>query len=105
MGAAGSEIPGRSLAAHWNDPNAEGTPVVSALTRPPGHLPDWYPIAKGDMHSVVWRGFHWILNGDGAEELYDLERDPAERENLAARPGHGALLRDMRAHLEAARRK
>lgn len=103
MGAAPPDIPGRSLAPHWVDPGAEGSPVVSTLTRPPGHLPDWYPIAKGDMHSVIWRGLHWILNGDGTEELYDLDADPAERENLAGRPEYGGLLKEMRAHLEAAR--
>jgi arylsulfatase A-like enzyme len=28
--------------------------------------------------------FHWIASTDGREELYDVARDPDERENLAA---------------------
>jgi arylsulfatase A-like enzyme len=96
-GQSAPNIPGQSLAAHWKSPSAEGAPVISTLTRPPGFQPEWYPIAKGDMHSVVWRGFHWILNGDGTDELYDLALDPWEKENLAARPEHGALRNEMRA--------
>ena len=36
---------------------------------------------------------------DGAEQLYDLERDPLERTNLAGRPDVAAVLDDLRARL------
>ncbi len=40
------------------------------------------------------------LAGDEAEELYDLNADPAEQTNLAGQPEHQATLRQMREHLQ-----
>ena len=46
------------------------------------------------MQSVVEDPFHYILNGDGVEELYDLRQDPRELKDLSADPEHqDALLR------------
>lgn len=98
--APGAPLPGRSLAAHWMRADVPPAPVISTLTRPPGSLPEWYPIAKGDMHSVIWRGFHWILNGDGTEELYDLANDANERVNLAGRSDLASVRLEMRAQLD-----
>lgn len=36
------------------------------------------------MKSLVDGGYHYIRNGDGGEELYDFEDDPAERTNLTS---------------------
>lgn len=36
------------------------------------------------MASVVIDGHRYIRNGDGREELYDFDRDPMERTDLAA---------------------
>jgi len=47
-----------------------------------GTLPDWYPISKGGMSSIVCNGMRYILNGDGSEEIYDFIVDPLELENL-----------------------
>ena len=38
----------------------------------------WLPLAKGSLSSVLHGDFHYIVNGDGTEELYDLSRDPDE---------------------------
>lgn len=47
------------------------------------------------MHKAV---FHWAAR-DGAE-LYSLEDDPGEVENLAATPGHRATLADLLGRME-----
>ena len=50
------------------------------------YLPPWLPASRGTMQSVILDGVHYILNGDGSEELYDFETDVAETENLVDRP-------------------
>jgi hypothetical protein len=71
--------------------------VFSELSKPPGHLPTWYPIDKGDMRSILYRGFRYIRNGDASEELYDLEGDPAERRNLVAAAAYADIVGGSRA--------
>ena len=39
--------------------------------------------------------FKYVFNCGGSDELYDLERDPYEMDNLVEDPAHGALLREM----------
>ena len=52
---------------------------------------------KGDMKSLVMDGMHYIKNGDGREELYDFESDPAEERDLAgSEEGRRALERFRR---------
>ena len=36
------------------------------------------------MQAAIWQSHKYIQTGDGKEELYDLEVDPDERQNLAA---------------------
>jgi arylsulfatase A-like enzyme len=87
--AAGSPLPGRSLAAYWHRahgraPQEITTPAlseqVSATTFQPqpgsgrGHI--------GFQMSLVASGHHYIRDGMGTETLYDLRRDPFERVNL-----------------------
>ena len=61
-----------------------GNRVSRALTPPDNrrigaHQPRWWPghwpITKGSMQSVVLNGLHYIRNGDGREEDYDLDAD------------------------------
>ncbi len=42
---------------------------------------------------------HWLQH-HGADELYDLEADPYEMDNLAGRPEHGERLAELRSHLD-----
>ncbi len=105
---ASNPFPGASLAPRWDegpgpmesgeasvvsgppvDPRvatSEAPPssgaILSEISRAP-RLPDWFPVSRGDMKSLVNGSWHYILNGDGVEELYDLRRDPAERVDLA----------------------
>jgi arylsulfatase A-like enzyme len=78
-------FPGRSLAQLWAAP-ARGAnapePVLSELRRPTGVLPA-VPVAKGDMTSLTGTGRRYIRNGDGVEELYDVDHDYWESRNLA----------------------
>jgi arylsulfatase A-like enzyme len=95
---AAAALPGRSLAQHW-------TPSLSASVLPAPaisdiskgiNLPAWVPVSKGRMRSVVLDGVHYILNGDGSQELYDFVNDPGETNNLIERA-------DMQGKLAAAR--
>lgn len=102
-----SAFPGESLASEWGRARAAGspdrrTPVLSELTRPPGGMPSWYPISKGDMDAIVYQGVRYIRSGDGTEELYDLEVDPWERQNVAADGRHQTELDAARRNLAAA---
>jgi hypothetical protein len=52
------------------------------------------PIVSASVRSGKWRYTQW---SDGSEELFDLERDPAARQNLAGRAEHAAVQADLRA--------
>ena len=50
------------------------------------------------MTSLVQPPYHYIRNGDGEEELYQIEMDPSEASNLAHMD---SLLVDNRTALDA----
>jgi choline-sulfatase len=51
---------------------------------------------------MVRRGRHKLIHCPGdPDQLYDLEDDPRELVNLAERPAHGGLHRELRAELDA----
>lgn len=79
-------MPGHSMQRFWNSnvagdgggAGADG--AFSELTYNRfAHPSD--PIQKGLMRSIVLDDWHYILNGDGSEELYDLSIDPGEMTN------------------------
>ncbi len=109
---AASGIGGRSLARFWagkvDSANAAGPDAAVAMQAPsmalhvtgtaPDLAPDtaftnvdrgseseaWFPINWGpSMYSLVDSTYHYIVNGDGSEELYNVRQDPAELHNLA----------------------
>ena len=41
------------------------------------------PAAKGPMKAVVAAGMHYIRMADGSEELYNIDSDVDEKNNLA----------------------
>jgi arylsulfatase A-like enzyme len=83
-----SPLPGRSLARFWQPsaavPATDG-PILSevALKTHVSHRQHRTPAMRGPMASLLLDGKVYIRNATGAEELYDLARDPAETTNLA----------------------
>jgi arylsulfatase A-like enzyme len=107
-GAAAAPFPGASLAPLWDhsDPSSQDHPVresavMSELQRPPGEQPSWFPVSKGDMQALFDRGLRYVRNGDGAEELYDFFRDPAERHNLVSEAAYQTRLEGFRRMLKS----
>lgn len=98
------EMPGASLARTWREQAADTGNLSTLLAEVTGV--DWrkpeYPVSKGDMRSVVRGPYHLIENGDGTVELFDLERDPWERFDLAPGDTTG-LIPSLRAALQGAR--
>jgi arylsulfatase A-like enzyme len=99
------ELPGASLARLWKSGRAAraemDVPALSEVTPPPYGVPRRYPVSRGPMQSLVWRDHHYIRNGDGVEELYRTAEDPDEEHNLVGVAGCQAVLRHLRAALNA----
>ena len=51
------------------------------------------------MYSLVDSAYHYILNGDGTEELFDLRSDPSEMSNIARSPELRTVLGSFRTKL------
>lgn len=98
-GLGPTPLPGRSFAAAWNGAGAVGDTVLTELTSAED-APQSAPIGKGDMKAVVLDSLHYIRNGDGSEEVYDIVRDPLERHNVLDRVDPETLTR-LRALIDA----
>lgn len=88
---AEAALPGASLAEQWaNLADSLGayrdtpSPVFGEVDFA-RNLPASIPVSQGSLKSVVTTGHHYILSADGAEELYDVVRDPWERRNVLAK--------------------
>jgi arylsulfatase A-like enzyme len=97
-------LAGETLAPLWQTGAGDralepSEPLLSELTPNMfGHPKD--PTRRGLMNSVIDDSLHYILNGDGVEELYNWRADPDETTNLAeTSPGHPGLQK-MRDFLE-----
>jgi len=89
-------FPGRTLARFWRGGPVTPDTVWSAVRQVP-RMPLEYPAARGDLIAVLAGGLRYIRNGgDGGEELFDVERDPGERHNLAATPDAAAKIAAFR---------
>jgi arylsulfatase A-like enzyme len=83
-----SPFPGRSLARLWR----ENVPDMDEVTDLPfshvEHQPrlsptPHIPASLGPLWSIIDQDQVYIRNGDGREELYNIETDPSETRNLA----------------------
>lgn len=73
---------------------------VGAKHRWAAQNPEW-PTSAGDIFSVVRGDFHYIVNADGREELYDFARDTTEQRNLVADPALQPVLQGFRVTLDS----
>ncbi len=92
-------FPGTPLARYWDGTPGAADTVLSELSRA-SDAPTRSMIGRGDMKSLAIGRWHYIRNGDGSEELYDIERDPWERENRIAQ-GDSTVLAAARAVMAA----
>jgi arylsulfatase A-like enzyme len=81
-----AKLDGRSLMPLLKDP-ASPWPHAAITT-----------LERGN-HSVMGERWHYIRYADGSEELYDLESDPHEWHNLAARGDLEEIKAGLKAHL------
>jgi arylsulfatase A-like enzyme len=98
-------FPGRSLARRWSAP-AGASPTtddlpLSEIEAPPEADPNHgaSPACRGPLLSLVDRNYHYIRNGDGREELYDIALDPREVNDLARSSSAGDALRRFKGSL------
>ena len=96
------DFPGASLARYWSSGTADATaePVLAQLSKGDWGR-DWYPMQRGDMSSLMDDRFHYIRNGDGREELFDLAADADELQDLSQNPAMRETLARFRAKLDA----
>jgi hypothetical protein len=67
-----SPFPGTSLSGAWSGTSLPDSILVGVRQVP--RQPFWYPVSKGNLGSVVTERHQYIRNqGDGTEELFDLE--------------------------------
>ena len=91
VGASGkpSPFPGRSLVRHWTSdgPITPDTVLCGVdATIKIASTAVWPPSKRGPMASVIVDGYNYIRDALGGEELYRVEGDPTERQNLIASP-------------------
>jgi arylsulfatase A-like enzyme len=63
--------------------------------------PDFYPVSRGNMRSLVQGRFHYIAGPEQQEELYDIVADPFERSDLLADPAVADTLSALRRAMAA----
>ncbi|MFN2433487.1 MAG: sulfatase, partial [Gemmatimonadota bacterium] len=104
LGVRDDPLPGSSLAPLWGRSPAQAavqlSPLLSTVRRGINR-PAWEPVSRGDMYSIIDEHLHFIRNGDGQEELYDLEGDPEELHDLAQLPAVAADLARLRANMHS----
>jgi arylsulfatase A-like enzyme len=100
-GANDTTFPGRSLSRYWaaqtlaaSEPDTLVSGIGKGVRTPPEE-----PVTKGNMTALFAGKYQYILNGDGSEELYDVDTDPALKNNLAGNRSAAAALEQFRAAL------
>jgi arylsulfatase A-like enzyme len=85
-----SIFPGTSLARFWKSGGkpsqmADDPPILTVLSQKANLFSErTAPIKRGRMASLVSGDLHYIRNGDGTEELYELDSDPREEYDVSA---------------------
>ncbi len=107
-GAPEGGVPGESLKRYWepvdrDGENRLGSTYAWAEVEEGRNTDPNQPISRGPMASLLSGGLHFIVNGDGREELYRYEADAAEESNLVEHPELAAALADFRREMERRR--
>jgi arylsulfatase A-like enzyme len=102
---AGSPFPGDSLASYWRTSFGAGRGRASAALSE-GSFPIQFdprhgrgPSQRGYSMSLVDKGQHYVRDGGGSEEMYDLGSDPAEAHNRKVPAQQSGELDDTRRSL------
>jgi arylsulfatase A-like enzyme len=99
----GSLVPGSALLSSpaRRAGSQQRSPNLAELETPPDVPSPHAPIQRGDMRALFDGSLHYIVNGDGIEELYDTEADPDEANDLSALPDFADAVEAFRATLRA----
>jgi arylsulfatase A-like enzyme len=100
-GIADKRLPGVTLRRSWTQTDASGSAVVSEIARLI-RMGTVAPATRGAMRSIIDDSTHFILNGDGAEELFAWRTDPGEAVNLANLPRSRPVVASLRDRMKAA---
>lgn len=103
---AGYELDGRSLRKFWRDPQRETRrPLRLAFPPPPEEPPSGGASVSASAPALRFDGFmvgpykYFRFEEGGESELYDLERDPWELENVIDSPDYVQVRQYMEANL------
>jgi arylsulfatase A-like enzyme len=81
----------------------EGRSLVPAINEPSESVRDTMHFAYKGVQRAVRRGpfklIEYVVDGERTTQLFDLQRDPYEIENLADEPTHADVLRSLREEL------
>jgi arylsulfatase A-like enzyme len=92
IAGTGEPFPGSSLREFWDTTSpslaARGDTLYASVTKARGR-PAGYPVSRGDLHTAMSQPYRLILHSDGGRELYRVDIDPAEADNLSGQPGAG----------------
>ena len=83
-------LPGNSLVHLWDSVEVRGSSIAMAQVSKRINPDSAFPNSQVPLKAIVEDSFHYIVDGDGREELYAYRSDPAEASNLAATT-HGQL--------------
>jgi len=96
-------FPGESLTRYLETPNAQPeAPVLSEVDAPVKAAPNQgrSPVFRGPMKALTLGNEVYIRNGDGVEEVFDIQADPRQTQNLANTEAVQARLSRYRKHLD-----
>ena len=100
--SAGSPFPGHSLAALWSLAPGQAPPMITPALSELAHANAFEPQSQdklsrqGFQMSLVAAGRHYLRDGVGSEQLYDLRRDPTELVNVVDSAEGVQALRNLR---------
>ncbi|WP_406694850.1 sulfatase [Singulisphaera sp. Ch08] len=98
-----SPFPGDSLARYLDSSTrpAEG-PSLSEVDAPVKAAPNQgrSPVFRGPMKALTFGNEVYIRNGDGVEEVFDVEADPLQTRNLVSSPAVQTKLKEYRETLD-----